>query len=256
MGCQHQEYRRQRTHSLQSFQEIRDGERALRRIRDIAADAVWPPADGLIHELMKLDAKCVVKSLIPAAEGIPHRTNENNGQYYRRRADRTNVMEAYEIAEMFGRRGRPVLTPSFSDPSLIPAQRKPQTSRLETVLTIENTGRRIARFPMITITFDPHEVALEVTFLNQQLSDLRLEHRRNEGVEGRIRLLGGADSALFPMCPSKVSRLLFLDRPQHRTFATDVKIVVEIVAEDVLPTQSPFCFSELKLNNAVNFGQL
>lgn len=120
---------------FQSLAPVKDGDRAVVRFHELTATATQPPVNGVVHRAITVDGGFVVKTFVPASDGGPHRTNEEKGQYFRRDADAFRPMQHHEIADMFGRRARPVL-------QLHCFQSLPRGGR---VLAIQNVGRALAR---------------------------------------------------------------------------------------------------------------
>lgn len=126
---------------FQSIVPVQDGNRAVVRFHELTATATQPPVSGVIHNAIPFECGFVVKTFVPASDGGPHRTNEEKGQYFRRDADAFRAMQHHEIADMFGRRARPLLKLICNS----------SASRGGTIIALHNEGRGIARFPCLVL---------------------------------------------------------------------------------------------------------
>ncbi|MGH7651930.1 MAG: AlbA family DNA-binding domain-containing protein [Gemmatimonadaceae bacterium] len=92
------------------FKLIPNVARFLSRLNEFTATSVSPMVGGVRHRsiLMDGDAGCAI-SLVPASDVGPHMAKASEDRYYKRSGDSFRRMEHFDVADMFGRRARPVL---------------------------------------------------------------------------------------------------------------------------------------------------
>lgn len=83
--------------------------------------------------------------LIPSSNNSPHRSQKDS-KYYLRIGESFLAMEHYQVADMFGRRQRPVIVPYAVIYKDINSR-----DQLFLVIGLKNTGRAIAKFPFLKI---------------------------------------------------------------------------------------------------------
>jgi hypothetical protein len=82
-----------------------------------------------------------IKVLVPASDRVPHRAMLADREYYKRSTEGFYRMEHFDLADMFGRRRRPVLTVQLEKQGLG-----------ETILvSISNEGRGVAKAPYLAL---------------------------------------------------------------------------------------------------------
>lgn len=135
---------------FQSLVPIANGDRVAIRFHELTATATQPAVSGVVHREIKVDGGFIIKTFVPASDGGPHRTNETNGQYYRRDADAFRAMQHHEIADMFGRRARPQLE-FYTSRLTRPRRDIGRPYQALVVVGIRNIGRGLARFPKLVV---------------------------------------------------------------------------------------------------------
>ena len=90
--------------------EIADLTLGLGRLNEFTGVLVTPTVDGVRHKKLETKANTgFIATLIPASDSGPHMALAGVHGYYKRNGDRFIPMEHFEIADMFGRRRRPLL---------------------------------------------------------------------------------------------------------------------------------------------------
>ena len=120
----------------------------LTRLNELTGQAVDPIADGVEHRIVgNLDnGRGFVATMVPASDSGPHMAKLGENRYYKRSGDSFYAMEHYDIADMFGRRPKPllVLTHRILGPG--PAA--------HIVVGLRNDGRGSARAPYLAVSVD------------------------------------------------------------------------------------------------------
>lgn len=112
----------------------------------LVGQLVEPPVSGVRIEIRKLERlpdSGFLLVYIPASE-MAHRSRKDR-EFHRRHGTGFHRMEYFEIAEMFGRRRRPMLNVSARFKEFASLVRVPSAARY--VISLENVGRGIAKFP-------------------------------------------------------------------------------------------------------------
>ena len=84
--------------------------RFVSRLNELTSSSVSPMVGGVRHRaiIIEGDAGCAV-SLIPSSDSGPHIAKASEDRYYKRSGSTFRRMEHFDVADMFGRRHRPVL---------------------------------------------------------------------------------------------------------------------------------------------------
>ena len=91
--------------------------------------------------------------LVPARDAGPHRAMLKNGgdrEFWKRSGDSFYRMEVFDIADMFGRRRRPMLVLIWR----VSLEQSPDDQRVfkwSLILGLSNEGRALARYPMLDV---------------------------------------------------------------------------------------------------------
>jgi len=111
--------------------------------QDVAVNNIRPLIQGVrIHAIRSTDGAGKIFLVdVPASDNPPHMSN---GKYYFRNNFETLPMEHYQIADLFGKRRRPILTPSLTVDSY-----DSTAARLGISYKIGNTGHALAKWPMV-----------------------------------------------------------------------------------------------------------
>lgn len=82
----------------------------ISKLNEYTGQAVNPLVGGIVHR--RIDAgkdSGFAATLVPASDAGPHMAKLGEDRYYKRSGSRFAKMEHYEVADMFGRRARPLL---------------------------------------------------------------------------------------------------------------------------------------------------
>jgi hypothetical protein len=189
---------------FQRIAPIPDGEGVQIRLHELTATATQPPVSGVIHRAIQVDGGYVVKTFVPASDGGPHRTNEDRGQYFRRDADAFRAMQHYEIADMFGRRARPLLELFWQgrhDATL------PDPHDGVWLIGLRNVGRGVARFPCLTLANDPTLEPLYHCGLDGMQSTGVPIRPAATGVVRSLVFAGGVNDVIHPNQEMQITRV-------------------------------------------------
>lgn len=127
----------------------------LSRAQELTGQAVTPIVDGVEHAAI-FDATGTdgfIKTLVPASDLPPHMAGHGEGRYYKRSGDSFYRMEHFDVADMFGRRAKPVLEIVLVD--TMGGYTNERAASYEPIVAIKNTGRGTARFPFLRIKLSP-----------------------------------------------------------------------------------------------------
>jgi hypothetical protein len=122
------------------LREIANAQQCLTRLNEFTGQAVSPLVDGVVHKAIRStgDAGFCV-SLIPASESGPHMAKGGEDRYYKRSGSAFYKLEHFDIADMFGRRRRPVLS----------LRLVPESGGRSLLVAVRNDGRGVARAPYL-----------------------------------------------------------------------------------------------------------
>lgn len=148
---------------VSQYVPIQNGLLAQKRLSELSEESTQPRVNGVRHERIDLaSGGTVIKTLIPASDATPHRTIGANGQYYKRSGSSNRSMEHYEIADMFGRRARPLLDLQVGDPRYHRDYARLGVSPFPAcaVVSLQNSGRGAARYAAVKVELDSDLVQL------------------------------------------------------------------------------------------------
>lgn len=109
-----------------------------------AGAAVAPIADGVEHRLITGVGGPFAVTYVPESSSGPHMAKLGEDRYYKRSGDRFAMMEHFDLADMFGRRRRPVLRVDIE-----------RLAGLSFLVTMRNEGRGIAKAPYLSLELPP-----------------------------------------------------------------------------------------------------
>lgn len=131
---------------------------AYSKLQSITGDAVSPIVEGIDHRpISALGETGFIITYVPASDSGPHMAGFGENRYYKRSGDSFYQMAHFDVADMFGRRRRPVLRLKYE---LRPGAIYGNTQFDITIhLILENHGRALARFPLLSI-IPPSEIQI------------------------------------------------------------------------------------------------
>lgn len=212
--------------------------RARSAFESLTGEAVSPVVDGVVHQELSIDGDSgFVKTYVPASESGPHMAMCGEGRYYKRSGDSFYRMEHFDVADMFGRRAKPILecTYQLSSPNI--RSIKDDGGAMVTVyntsavVRLGNSGRGIARYPSIELRVS-ESYPLPEKAINPGLSG----HRSLRG-DRAVVFAGGADVVIHIDSTIDVTAI-----PIHKIRAgaeavEDLVVHYRIAAEGVAPVE-------------------
>lgn len=134
-------------------------------LESLTGQAVTPMIDGVEHrQFLTEDDSGFVGTYVPQSDAGPHMAKQGEDRYYKRSGDSFRRMEHFDIEDMFGRRARPLLTCRLK-PLRFQAYknlkgRPPYLCLGSIVVTLQNDGRGVAKFPYVALTVEePFELS-------------------------------------------------------------------------------------------------
>lgn len=123
---------------------VSNGNLALSRLNELAPAACSPVPAGVDHRVVRSSKRNLVflATLVPPSDSGPHMARLGEDRYYVRSGGSFLKMEHFQVADMFGRRARPIL---LVEPDTSAARQG------EVSLRITNTGRGAARAVFIQL---------------------------------------------------------------------------------------------------------
>ncbi|HOV24267.1 MAG TPA: putative DNA binding domain-containing protein [Candidatus Marinimicrobia bacterium] len=130
-----------------SFQLIENLNLSKSKINELTGRAVNPLVENILHKVVKFEHdKGVLISLVPESDSGPHMAKLGHDRYFKRSGDSFYRMEHYDIEDMFGRRKKPKLILRG-----YPIKYRRRENKVLILLSIENIGRNIAKYPFLSI---------------------------------------------------------------------------------------------------------
>jgi hypothetical protein len=117
----------------------------LPRLNELTGEAASPIVSGVQHRLIgtiSADTGFAV-TLVPESDSGPHMAKLGEDRYYKRSGDSFYRMEHYDLADMFGRRPKPLLDVTIRTRNPGPVA--------EIIVGLENKGRASALAPYLSI---------------------------------------------------------------------------------------------------------
>ena len=171
------------------------------RIENLIGDVVEPRPESVQLAIVP-DAKGSPSGFVivnvPPTEGLPCRSRKD-WKFYQRISAGTYPMEYFQIADMFGRRRRPILALYLEEDNVESRQGRPV--RILTV-GIENMGRALAKYP--SIRFNSAGVGIDPFGIDGN-HGFGLPQRPSE--PGWAVFGGGADHVIYPGTVLKITKL-------------------------------------------------
>jgi hypothetical protein len=154
--------------------EISDLTLAVGRLNEFTGVLVSPTVDGVRHKKIETTAnRGFVATIVPQSDMGPHMALAGVHAYYKRNGDRFLPMEHFEIADMFGRRRRPVLRVAYEASG---GSSGNGFMEVNIDLFLENLGRGSAAAPYVDVaalgsqlSTKPHGVSFPGVGLMQPL---------------------------------------------------------------------------------------
>ncbi|MDQ0571639.1 hypothetical protein QFZ42_003473 [Variovorax paradoxus] len=130
---------------IDSFPGIPNARQQATRLDELTPTAVSPGVAGVVHRAIakRGETHGFIATFVPASDAGPHMARYGEDRFYQRIGLSFSRMEQFQIADMFGRRARPVL-------EVGPVQIAPY----EILVQIVNSGRGAARGLFIELGVD------------------------------------------------------------------------------------------------------
>lgn len=197
-------------------------------LETITPDMVSFGVPGVEHHAISTSGdedEGIVVTVVPRSDLAPHMaTGKDLHSYYRRTSSRFQVMEHYEVADLFGRRPQPQLTVRCFWELVCTA---PGVFQWVLQFMVENKGRGIARFPCLTLGHPPKGWSLlsatDQTAVGGPFKKVDPPHG------WWLRYRGGADDVLHPGDRYNVASVAFAlrDDSNEPTFGMEYELVAE-----------------------------
>jgi hypothetical protein len=132
------------------------------RLNGLTGEAVSPTVDGILHKRIPIDQDSgFAATYVPASDSGPHMARSGDDRYYKRSGDSFYRMEHFDIADMFGKRRRPVLEifSRITRGSTIRSEGM-VLYKVHILLGISNRGRGSAMAPYLGLNLkNPYQLA-------------------------------------------------------------------------------------------------
>jgi hypothetical protein len=125
---------------------ITDPHLFMSRLVEHAAGAASPVVAGVQHRLIEGEGGPFAVTFVPESDGGPHMAKLGEDRYYKRSGDQFRKMEHFDIADMFGRRRKPVL--------MLTLEKEEHGGTVR--VSITNKGRGIAKAPYLGLALPPN----------------------------------------------------------------------------------------------------
>jgi hypothetical protein len=171
------------------------------RIENLVGQIVEPPVEGVkvagVAEAPNTSTGFVIVS-IPPTEGLPCRSRKD-WRFYLRISAGTYPMEYFQIADMFGKRRRPILKLYLEEEHVKP---RSGISNRMIILGIENSGRAVAKFPCVRFRLGLFAIDPFGIDGNRGFGLPRLPSEPDQIIFG-----GGSDHVIYPGTILKIAKL-------------------------------------------------
>lgn len=128
-----------------ALNEINNARQCLTRLNDLTGQLVSPIVDGVAHRaILSVGDAGFCASLVPPSDRGPHMAGGGEDRYYKRSGSSFYRLEHFDVADMFGRRGRSALTVALM----------PERAGRYLRVVLKNEGRAPARSPYIALNLN------------------------------------------------------------------------------------------------------
>jgi hypothetical protein len=134
--------------------EIQPVSLLMSKLNQHTGDAATPIVDGVRHKKIETDDdRGFAITLVPASDAGPHMAKLGQDRYFKRSGSQFRKMEHFEIADMFGRRKRPVLSLKWR--AQFESEFPAGDQQFIVVLAMLNSGRGSANAPFLHVCLEP-----------------------------------------------------------------------------------------------------
>jgi hypothetical protein len=189
---------------IQTLKPVADAIGVKTKIENLIGNLIEPPLPGIrVAEVLEVvgQPSGFVVVYIPPTDGLPVRSRKH-WNFFMRVSAGTFPMEYFQLADMFGRRQRPVLS-LWTATGRIRAEVAAAYWEREFIVGIKNSGRGIARFPSLRYAVVP----------GINFAAYGLDGNGHWGLplrpttEGWVLFGGGADDVIHPGTHLEVAKL-------------------------------------------------
>lgn len=203
------------------------------RLEDNLIGKIHPRIDGLRIVPIRNEFKNVIFLIdIPQSENPPHMASDN--KYYKRLNFEKVPMEHYEVADMFGRRRRPLLT---LIPSLEGVNVEGEAKWFKMRFYLANRGKAIAKYMLFTASF------FNVDILIKEGNFIRLDELR-----GTPSIQFSDYQNILHPHPSRrtsIGMISFTIKNKNEP----IKMIYELQSEDMFPIEGELILPSQELEN-------
>jgi hypothetical protein len=232
---------------IQSAELLADTSKVKPRVQDLIGQLIEPGIAGVRVAEINEPAGTkfgFVTVLVPATDGAPCRSRKD-WKFYQRISSGTHPMEYFQIADMFGKRHRPVL-----DLHLVegPVEGNGDGRYRAFDLGITNSGRGIAKYP--GLRFKNADELPRLMVLQNNEFGLPMRHQ----VTDWMIFGGGADHVIYPGETLLIAKLhqtgLHINYPMPRFAFGTWSVTVQLSAEGVETKVVETSFRELRITSS------
>jgi hypothetical protein len=228
-------------------ERIRNVDLLNSRILGLIGQLVEPPAPNVQVVPVKFDRlpdEGFVLVHVPASDLGPHRSRKDR-EYYRRHGHGFFPMEHYEIAEMFGRRKKPLLNLVWRLPASARTFNFFNEPRASVVVGLHNRGRGTGRYPALWL----HSGIPNHMFGLDGNGNVGLPKR---AVSHGHLFAGGADHVIYPGTHLEITTLLHPVDLSRTTPWPELVVDYELFAEEMEIVKGSLRVSGVNLMRAVD----
>ena len=214
---------------------IENIDQAIKYLRDWEQSAVRPFIEAVEHrKILELndDTKGYIISYVPESMKPPHMAIYSEKHYYKRNNDNFIICEHYDLADMFGKRLKPLLSLELIKPSIKYSSRSSgqYNYQLEYLLGIKNIGKGLAKFPYLEIEVIPY--GLHSEFGSDGNRGYGLKKIASEDFK-IFRFSGGSEIVVYPNDTHHVTKIDYRSIPSNKQIEKDMIIKYKIAAEEM-----------------------
>jgi len=142
----------------QSIKPVRDVAALVSRLNGVMSDVVNPSVNGVVHRAVyvEADGSGVAATLVPGSDAGPHMAKAGEDRYFKRSGDSFVRLEHFDVADMFGRRPKPVLSVEVAlSPAGGGTRQGVAYQNFRAIICIANSGKGSGRAPYLAVKVHP-----------------------------------------------------------------------------------------------------
>ena len=179
----------------------------VNRLEEATPFVVTPPLAGVLHRAFEHpDRSGFAVTYVPESDAGPHMALLGHDRFFKRAGDRFYRMAQFDIADMFGRRQKPVLRLSYDMQFASSGWRDVTRHEVRILLTITNDGRASAVAPYLRLQVPkPFAIGPLGITSNDRAAPLQIV---SEAIEPPASsLIGRSDLFIHPKVSFQVAQL-------------------------------------------------